>query len=52
MFTAIGSGLLGSIVFYVANLFFGGSSESAYQASFVGFWVFLIIAFFSTRKTE
>ena len=42
---ALGAGLIGSLIFFVANLFFGGDSNSAYQASFWGFWVFAVAGF-------
>ena len=45
-FGAIGAGLVGSMLFFMANLFFGGNGESAYTASFYGFWVFAVVAFF------
>lgn len=47
---AIGSGLIGSIVFFGANLLFGGSGETAQQVSFFGFWLFAIVSFFTSRK--
>jgi hypothetical protein len=49
MLTAVGeavvAGLVGSLIFFLANLFFGGTAHSAQVASFYGFWVFAIGAF-------
>jgi len=39
---SLGAGLVGSIVFFLGNLFFGGTGNSAYTASFWGFWAFAI----------
>lgn len=50
IFGAIGSGLIGSIVFFAGNLLFGGSGKTAQQASFFGFWLFAIVSFFTSRK--
>lgn len=43
---SLGAGLVGSLLFYIGSLLFGGNYDSAYEASFWGFWGFAIAAFF------
>lgn len=46
---AVGAGIIGSTLFFAANFFFGGDQDSAFQASKVGFFIFLIIGFFAAK---
>lgn len=48
---AVASGVVGSLIFFAANFLFGGDQESAFQASKVGFFIFLIGGFFLVKKT-
>jgi hypothetical protein len=47
--SAIGAGLVGSILAFGSNLFFGGDEESAYLSSFYGFWIFFVVSFLVRR---
>lgn len=42
--TAFVAGLMGSLIFFLASLFFGGDGNSAYAASFYGFWLFAVLS--------
>jgi len=46
------SGLVGSLIFFLANLFFGGTGQSAQLASFYGFWVFAVGGFLLALKQD
>jgi hypothetical protein len=43
---ALAAGLFGSLLFFIANFFFGGDSGSAYDASKIGFLAFAALGFF------
>jgi hypothetical protein len=43
-------GLVGSALFFAGNFLFGGTQETAFQASKVGFFIFLIVGFFATKS--
>ena len=45
-----GYGLVGSLVFYLGGLLFGGTTDTAFTSSAIGFWLAVAIGFFSTRN--
>jgi len=47
---AIGGGLIGSLVSFFVIYLFGGSQDSAYTASFYGFWIFAVLGLFVGGK--
>lgn len=48
---ALGCGLIGSALFYGASLFFGSDDNSAYVASFWGFWIFVVLGWVANRES-
>ena len=46
---AMGAGILGGILFLVADLLFGGNRDSAYTACLYGFWIFIAVGWLANR---
>lgn len=44
--------IIGSTLFFAGNFMFGGNQESAFQASKVGFVIFLVIGFFASKQRD
>lgn len=46
---AMGAGILGGILFLMADLLFGGNRDSAYTASLYGFWILAAVGWLANR---
>ena len=42
-----GYGCIGSLIFYFSSSLLGGTPDTAYSSSAIGFWLAVIVGFFS-----